>query len=181
VVAFIGKDQYSRAMRTPLSSLPPSARIRLTSIAPALTAAQGDALIAALEKLAEQFVREGRITQFALELLGENQVLAFAWENVREPLSGCSHDKFAQILQLHEEKSGVRLLQAPPIVIATTDGLRCVDRAQLKHYLRSGVFTPQHAHWNLRTETVGEWLSDGIKPANETWLAPIVQRLLSDV
>ncbi len=161
---------------TRLADLPADARIRLTSITPALSAEQTTQLLTALDKLFQQFVREDRIHQFATEVLGQGQVLALGWVNANGPLSGCSHDKIGQILLTHETRSGCRLLDAPPIVVAATDGLHCVDRAMLKVLVAHGVVTPESIHWDLRVETLEAWRTVGQRPARDTWLGPVIQR-----
>jgi hypothetical protein len=162
---------------TALTDLPAEARIRLTSIAPAMLPEHAAQLLSAIEKLFQQFLREDRIRQFAADLLGDGHVLAIAWVDAHEPLSGCSHDKLGQVLQAHETRSGCRLLDAPPIVINTTNGLRCVDRIALKKLVHNGEVNHDCLHWNLRVETMAEWRAFGQQPARLTWLGPLIQRL----
>ena len=161
---------------TRLADLPADARIRLTSIAPALSEEQSAQLITAIEKLFQQFLREDRICNFATEVLGHGQILAVGWVNTNGPLSGCSHDKLGQILLAHETRSGCQLLDAPPIVVAAPDKLHCVDRAMLKALVTSGVITQDSIHWDLRVETLEAWRTTGQRPALDTWLGPVIQR-----
>lgn len=161
---------------TKLADLPADARIRLTSIAPALSDEQATQLLTAIEKLFQQFLREDRIRHFAAEVLGQGHVLAVSWVNANGPLSGCSHDKLGQVLQAHQTRSGCRLLDAPPIVVTATDGLHCVDRAMLKTLVANGAVTPDSIHWDLRVETLEAWRTAGQQPARNTWLGPVIQR-----
>jgi len=162
---------------TRLADLPADARIRLTSIAPALSNEHATQLLTAIDKLFQQFLREDRIRHFAAEVMGNGQVLAVGWVNANGPLSGCSHDKLGQVLQAHETRSGCRLLDAPPIVVATTDGLYCVDRTMLKTLVKGGVVTQDSIHWDLRVETMEGWRTAGQQPARNTWLGPVIQRV----
>ena len=159
-----------------LTELPADARIRLSAIAPALAPDDAAHLISAINKLFEQFIRENRVHAFAVEVLGQGQVLAVGWVNGEGPLSGCSHDKLGQLLLLHEKRSGCSLLDAPPIVIATSAGLRCLDRPMLKTLVARGEITPASIHWDLRVDTVQAWKALGQRPARDTWLGPVIER-----
>ncbi len=159
-----------------LSTLPTHARIRLTAIAPAMAIDQQALLLGAIDKLFLQFVREHRISLYAAEILGAGQVLAVAWVDESGPLSGCSHDKLGQVLKLFEERTRSLLLAAPPIVIESTTGLRCVNRSELKTLLTEQAITPDSIHWDLRVDTLAAWHKNGRRPARETWLAPIIER-----
>ncbi len=161
---------------TRLANLPANARMRLTSIAPALSDEQSTQLLTAIGKLFQQFQREDRIRDFATEVLGHGQVLAVGWVDGNGPLSGCSHDKLGQVLQAIQARYGCQLLDAPPIVVATSDGLHCVDRTKLKALVANGVITQDSIHWDLRVETLEAWRTTGQRPARDTWLGPVILR-----
>jgi hypothetical protein len=158
-----------------LSTFPDHAHLRLSAIAPPLDEYAGASLLAALGKLFAQFEREGRISAHAMELLGGGTVLALAWEG-REPLSGCSHDKVAQVLKAHQERSGSALLDAPPIVVEVDGVPRAVARPGLRALVAAGAIGPDSWHWDLRCDSVGAWRERGRRAARETWLAPLVAR-----
>jgi hypothetical protein len=161
-----------------LSSLPPEARLRLSAIAPALSDEFSAVLLSALNKLMTQFAREGRITDFAGEILGEGHILGLGWLDAQGPLSGCSHDKIGQLLQSFEQRSACHLLDAPPIVVEATTGLCCVDRTTLKAMVANGTVSLDSKHWDLRSETIAAWNTTGRQPARDTWLGPVIQRAL---
>lgn len=157
-----------------LAELSDRARLRLLPADPPLTGDSSAALLAAIDKLCAQFVREGRLTHWAAEFLGEGAVVALAYE-ATDPLSGCSHDKLAQILTLHEERSGSRLLAPPPIVVEVAGHPRCTDRAGLRTLVAQGEVTLDSVHWDVRCDTLGAWRELGRRPARDTWLATLLQ------
>jgi hypothetical protein len=158
-----------------LAELSDTARLRLVPAHPALSDEHGAALLAALDKLCAQFAHEDRLTRWAVELLGDGAVVAFAYE-AADVLSGCSHDKLAQILALHEERSGSHLLAAPPIVVEIAGQPRCTDRAGLRAAVADGSVTLDSVHWDVRLDTLGAWRAHGRLPARDTWLSALIQR-----
>ena len=165
---------YKRIMGT-LDELPDRARLRLLPVTPALDEQAAQALAEALDRLFAQFVREGRTERWAVEALGGGAVLAIAYDGGDE-LSGCSHDKIAQVLSVHEQRGGRALLAAPPLVLEVDGAPRCTDRAGLRALVAAGAVGPDTIHWDLRVITLGEWRAHGRAPARGTWLAPLIAR-----
>ena len=112
-------------------------------------------IAAAIGKLLAQFTREDRCTTAAAAVEGDGRFLVIAWEG--PPLSGCSHDKIAQVITAHEARSGCALLAAPPIAIGAGAAVRLTDRAGLRHLLETAACDARTPVWNLRAATVGEW------------------------
>jgi hypothetical protein len=156
-----------------LDDLGDDALVRLLAAHPPLSPAAAVALLAALDKLLAQFAREGRLTRWAVASEADGAVVVIAWEG--PPISGCSHDKLAQVLARHEESSGASVLAAPPILIEVAGKPRALDRAALKALVAAGQAGPSSTHWDLRVGTLGEWRRRGRRPAGETWLAPLLQ------
>lgn len=155
-----------------LDDLDDAALVRLLAVDPPLGADASAALTGALDKLLAQFAREGRLTRWAVAAEAGGAALVIAWEG--PAISGCSHDKLAQVLARHEESSGSRLLDAPPILLEVDGRPRAVDRATLKALVAAGRAGPTSTHWDLRVGTLGAWRSHGRRPARETWLAPLL-------
>lgn len=160
---------------TALSDLPPSARLVLRPIHPPLAPDAAAALVQAIDKLFAQFTREDRVSTHAVEVLADGAVLAVAFVD-GTPLSGCSHDKLAQVLKAHEERTGAKLLDAPPIMVEVDGKPTSVDRAGLKALVAAGRVTRDSTHWDLRVDTIGAWQERGRVPAHTSWLAPIVEQ-----
>ena len=161
-----------------LSELPPTAHLVLRPIHPPLTHDAAVALIQAIDKLFAQFTREDRISTHAAEVLADGAVLAVAFVD-DSPLSGCSHDKLAQVLTAHESRTGSKLLDAPPIMIEVDGRPTCVDRVGLRALVEAGHVDANTMHWDLRADTVGAWRDSGRRPARDTWLAPLIERFLA--
>ena len=161
-----------------LSELPPTARLVLRPIHPPLTHDAAVVLVQAIDKLFAQFTREDRISTHAAEVLADGAVLAVAFVD-DSPLSGCSHDKLAQVLTAHETRTGSKLLDAPPIMIEVDGRPTCVDRIGLRALIAAGRVDANTMHWDLRADTVGAWRDSGRRPARETWLAPLIERFLA--
>lgn len=155
-----------------LDELADHALVRLLAADPPLSAEASTALLSALDKLMAQFARDGRLTRWAVATDAGGAALIIAWEG--DAISGCSHDKLAQVLAKHEESSGCRMLTAPPILIEITGRPQAVDRATLKKLAAAGQAGPASTHWDLRVGTLGEWRRHGRRPARETWLAPLL-------
>jgi hypothetical protein len=158
-----------------LSELPPTARLVLRPIHPPLTPEAAVALIQAIDKLFAQFTREDRISTHAAEVLADGAVLAVAFVD-DTPLSGCSHDKLAQVLTAHETRTGSKLLDAPPIMVEVDGQPTCVDRVGLRALIAAGRVDANTMHWDLRADSVGAWRGNGRRPARDTWLAPLIAR-----
>jgi hypothetical protein len=161
---------------TALSDLPPNARVVLRPIHPPLAVDAAAALVQAIDKLFAQFTREDRVSAHAVEVLADGAVLAVAFVD-GAPLSGCSHDKLGQVLAAHEARTGAKLLDAPPIIVEVDGRPACVDRAGLKALVAAGRVSRDTIHWDLRVDTVGAWRDLGRRPARETWLAPLIERM----
>lgn len=158
-----------------LSELPPTARLVLRPIHPPLAPEAATALVQAIDKLFAQFTREDRISTHAAEVLAEGAVLAVAFVD-DTPLSGCSHDKLAQVLTAHETRTGSKLLDAPPIMVEVDGRPTCVDRVGLKALVAAGRVDANTVHWDLRADSIGAWREHGCRPARDTWLAPLIAR-----
>jgi hypothetical protein len=158
-----------------LSDLPPTAHLVLRPIHPPLAPDAATALVQAIDKLFAQFTREDRVSVHAVEVLADGAVLAVAFVD-STPLSGCSHDKLAQVLKAHEERTGAKLLDAPPIMVEVGGKPTCIDRAGLKALIADGRVTKASIHWDLRVDTIGAWQERGRVPAYTSWLAPIVEQ-----
>lgn len=155
-----------------LDDLGDDALVRLLAADPPLSADASAALVSALDKLMAQFARDGRLTRWAVATDADGAALIIAWEG--PAISGCSHDKLAQVLAKHENTSGSNLLAAPPILIEIDGKPRAIDRATLKRLVSSGQAGPTSTHWDLRVGTLGEWRRYGRRLARETWLAPLL-------
>ena len=158
-----------------LSDLPPSAHLVLRPIHPPLAPEAASALVQSIDKLFAQFTREDRISANAVEVLADGAVLAVAFVD-DTPLSGCSHDKLAQVLAAHETRTGSTLLAAPPIMIEIDGRPTCVDRGGLRALIAAGRAGPETLHWDLRVDTLGAWRDHGRRPAKDTWLAALLAR-----
>ena len=152
-----------------LADLPDHARLHLVPCDPPLAAADAEALVAQADKLFTQFAREGRLGAWAIEAQVDGAVLAMAWVGDAD-LSGCSRDKVARLLLTHEECTGRRLLGAPPILVATTAGARCVDRRGLRELIASGAV---EGVYDLRAATLGAWRSAGRVPLAQSPFAAL--------
>ncbi len=163
-----------------LSDLPPSAHLVLRPIHPPLAAEAAGALVQSIDKLFAQFTREDRISTHAVEVLAEGAVLAVAFVD-DTPLSGCSHDKLAQVLAAHESRTGSGLLAAPPILIEIDGRPTAVDRSGLRALIAAGRAGGDTIHWDLRLDTLGAWRERGRRPAKDTWLAALLTRAQNGV
>lgn len=157
-----------------LADLPDDAQVRVIASDPVFTSALGAELAAAIDKLFVQFQREGRVVAWASEVQAGGAVLVLAWTD--QPISGCSHDKLGGVLEAFAAKSQRRLLDAPPIVIATRSGVRCTDRAGLRGLLAAGEVDGTSAVWLRSVTTLGEWRRDGGRSLMDGPLATLVNR-----
>lgn len=152
-----------------LADLPDQAHLRVIASDPALTAEMGAHLATAIDKLFHQFQREGRVVAWASEIQAEGALLVLAWTEA--PLSGCSHDKIGGLLAACSTRSGCRLLDAPPIVVATGAGVRCTDRAGLRALVAAGAVDADSAVWLRSASTLGQWRREGGRRLGESPLA----------
>lgn len=134
-------------------TLPDTAQLRVLAADPILVPPAAQALVHALELLFVQFVREGRCAAGAISVERDGRFAVIAWDG--PALSGCSHDKIAQVAAAHEGRHGVRLLDTPPIAVG--DPPRLVDRAGLKALVAAGDVSAASPWWDLRSATLGAW------------------------
>lgn len=127
---------------------------------------------AAIDKLFLQFMREGRCASATATTEEDGRFLVIAWDG--PPLSGCSHDKIAQVIAAQEARSGCALLAAPPIAIGETAAVRLTNRAGLRGLLASGMCDAQTPVWNLRAITLGDWRNSPVALGSSVW-ASLVQ------
>jgi len=90
-------------MRCMIADLSSCALIRVFASEPAMPPVVASEMVAAIEKLLTQFTREGRCTVAAASTEADGRFLVIAWEG--PPLSGCSHDKIAQVIAAYEVRS----------------------------------------------------------------------------
>lgn len=133
--------------------LPDGALLRVFAAEPALAPDAATALSDAVGRLFVQFIREGRCTVAEARVEQDGRFLVIAWDG--PALSGCSHDKIAQVVAAHEVRHGVRLLDAPPIAVGAPP--RLVDRNGLKELLAAGAATAASPWWDVRAATLGAW------------------------
>lgn len=150
----------------PLSTLPDQAPVLIRACAPGLDASGGAALWAGLDKLFRVFSGEGRCSAWAGESAAAGWVVVLGWDG--PPLSGCSHDRLARLLAVHQQRHGNDLLTAPPLVAQVDGAWRAMSRAELR--LHGTNATPMIDH---RAETVGAWRERGIIRLGESWLGPL--------
>ena len=135
------------------TTLPDRALLRVLAADPALAPESAAALAAAIERLFVQFIREGRCAAAEVGVERDGRFLVIAWDG--PALSGCSHDKIAQVVAAHEARCGARLLDAPPIAVG--DPPLLVDRAGLKALVAGGGLDADAPWWDLRAATLGAW------------------------
>jgi hypothetical protein len=128
--------------------------IRLFAAEPRLAPAVAEAA-AALDKLLQQFIREGRCRTAVTASVGGGRWLAVAWEG--PPLSGCSHDKLAQVIAAHEQRSGAVFLSPPPIAVGPVGAIRLTHRSELRQWLAAGICTADTPVWNWQVTNLGDW------------------------
>lgn len=149
--------------------LPDAACVRLTAIAPALP--EPAPLIAALGKLFDHFVREGRCAAHVAATACDGALLVLAWEGA--PLSGCAHDRIARLLATWGGK-GHDLLTAPPLVVRGRDGWQAVDRVGLRALVAAGAVDGGSLVADTRLQTLGEWRARGLMPLRFSWIAGLL-------
>lgn len=135
------------------TGLSDGAQLRVLAADPALAPEAAAALSGAVERLFLQFIREGRCAAAEVSVEQGGCFLVIAWDG--PALSGCSHDKIAQVVTAHEARHGVRLLDAPPIAVGDPPWL--VDRNGLKELLAAGAITAASPWWDVRATTLGAW------------------------
>ncbi len=129
--------------------------VRIFAAEPPLPAVAQTTLVTALEKLVTHFVREGRCTSAAVTAQENGRFLVIAWEG--PPLSGCSHDKIAQVIAAHESTSGCALLNPPPIAIGAAGNVRLTDRAGVRALLATGAAEAATVVWDVRAGHLADW------------------------
>lgn len=155
------------------ADLPDDARVQVLPCDPPLTPEQSAALIAAIDKLFAQFAKEARLEGWAAEPAAGGALLVIASHGA-EVLSGCSKDKLAQILAAHEQRTGCRLLDAPPIVVEVASTPRCVDRATLRTLVTQGAVSALTFVYDTRVDRLGDWRSRGRVPASDCWVGGLM-------
>lgn len=151
----------------PLSSLPDQAPVLVRVCAPGLEAAGAAALWTGLDKLFRIFCDEGRCSAWAGESAAAGSVVVLGWDG--PPLSGCSHDRLARLLAVHQQRHGNDLLNPPPLVAQVDGAWRAMTRAELRQ--NSTDATPVV---DVRVETVAAWRERGIVRLGESWIRPLV-------
>ena len=129
------------------------------------------ALVAALGKLVAHFIRESRCTSAEVTAQENGRFLVIAWEG--PPLSGCSHDKIAQIIAGQESTSGCALLNPPPIAIGAAGNVRLTDRAGVRALLATGADETATVVWNVHAGQLADW-NRGPQPLRESRLASLM-------
>ena len=148
------------------------ALVRVVASDPAMPPTIAREVTAAIDKLFLQFIREGRCTNAAVTTEADGRFLVIAWEG--PPLSGCSHDKIAQVIAAYEARCGCALLAAPPIAIGDPAAVHLTDRAGLRRMVASSACDAQTPVWDLRAVTLGDWRSGPVVLGSSVW-ASLVQ------
>jgi len=155
-----------------VADLPDQSQLRVFASMPAFDSSAAVELQAAIDKLFAQFQREQRVVAWASEVQAAGTVLVVAWTT--DPISGCSHDKLGSVVSLFAERGARRMLDAPPIVVATRDGVRCTDRAGLRQWLAEGLVDAASAVWLRSATTLGEWRRTAGQRLNDSPLAALL-------
>ena len=134
------------------------AAVRIFAAEPILPAEVAEAAAAAISKLMQQFIREGRCQAAATAVAEDGRWLVVAWEG--PPLSGCSHDKIAQVIATYETRSGCTLLASPPIAVGASGAVRLTNRSGLRQWLAAGACTAETPVWNRQVTTLGAWRNE---------------------
>ena len=147
-----------------LAALPDTAAVRIIAADPAFVADAPDwqKLATGMDKLFAQFQREDRVETWAISLDAGGAVVVLAWTGAggpaAGPLSGCSHDRIAKLLLVHQEQGQRRLLDAPPFVIVSADGrARACDRAELRRLFSNGQVSTATPHYDLGITDLATW------------------------
>ena len=149
-----------------IADLSSDALVRVFASEPAMSPTFATELAAAIGKLLAQFTREGRCATTSAAVEGHGRFLVIAWEG--PPLSGCSHDKIAQVIATHEARSGCAVLAAPPIAIGK-DAVCLTDRAGLRRLLATAACDGDTPVWNLRAAHLGEWRLSPVPLRSTPW------------
>lgn len=142
-------------------------------VEPALDAQQASAAVAAIDKLLQQFQREGAISSGECAVDADGHLLVVAWEG---DLSGCRKDKLAKVVAHIEATAGVTILDAPPMVVQIAGSWRVCDRPALRRAVEAGIDDGASRVWNTRAEQLGELRTAPSQPLADSWLAPLVAR-----
>ena len=162
-------------MEVPLAALPDTAGVRVHPAEPALPPAAAEQLLTALRKLMAQLAREGRIRRWAVEVAEAGRFLLIAWEDgPGEGMSGCSKDKLAKVVALHEARSGCVLTSAPPLWVEIGGAVSGLMPAAFKELVRSHAITADTPAWDCTAESLGGWRA-GARAALAT--LPALERL----
>ena len=125
--------------------LPDTAHVRVLTSEPPV--AEPTSLIAALDKLFAQFVREDRCSAWTVTVEVGGRAVVLAWEGA--PLSGCSHDKINGVVGAFAPQA----LNSPPILIEGA----CLMRGDLKRRMSAGEVSSTTPWWDVRVTTVADW------------------------
>jgi hypothetical protein len=158
-----------RAVPEPAVMLAAAAQVRVFAAEPALSATSASALCTALERLLAQFVREGRCASGQATAEAGGRFVVVTWEG--SALSGCSHDKLAQVVTRYASEAASAILDAPPIAIGIPP--RLTDRAGLRAELAAGTAERMIPVWPRWAATLGEWQA-GPVPLAESPFARLV-------
>ena len=150
-----------------IADLSSDALVRVFASEPAMSPTMAHEIAAAIGKLLVQFNREGRCATTAAAVEGHCRFLVIAWEG--PPLSGCSHDKIAQVIATHEARSGCALLTAPPIAIGEGTAVCLTDRAGLRRLLATAACDGDTPVWNLRAAHLGAWRMGPVPLRSSPW------------
>lgn len=159
--------------------LPDSAQIHIYPVSPGLTADQQASACSSVEKLLQQFEREGSASKAAVACDKNGVVLLIAYDVGSDAdISGCRKDKIAKVLKHCEESFNVCILDAPPMLIEVDGAWMATDRAGLRELHEAKTLSLDGLAYNVRCEDLGTWRSSAIKPIKDMWMKPIVERIV---
>lgn len=140
--------------RVAFADLPDSARLWVFPAERALTAPEGDALLAEVDAFLDGWAAHGVPLTCARDWRYDRFLLV-AVDEAAAGVSGCSIDALTRILRAHEGALGVALLDNGPVTYRDGNGLARVPRGRFAQLAEAGAVGPDTTVFDNTVPTVG--------------------------
>jgi len=156
-------------MHLTFNQLPKSARVWIYQSNRDLTVSETESISASLLAFCNGWSAHGAGLKSSFQIL-HNRFIVIAVDEGFNMATGCSIDSSVNQIKFIENKYGLNFMDRTQVAFLIDNQLFIESLSSIKTKVNEGVISPETKTFNNLVETVGDFNSNWMVPANDSWL-----------